>query len=57
MIPNELVKNYKKADIAYIDPPYNSRQYEDAYHLLENVAEWKKPKGIWYLQKKWIEVI
>jgi len=28
----------------YIDPPYNSRQYCDAYHLLENVAGWKKPK-------------
>ena len=34
---NELVKNIK-ADIVYIDPPYNSRQYSDAYHLLENVA-------------------
>lgn len=32
------------ADLVYIDPPYNSRQYCDAYHLLENVAEWKKPK-------------
>ena len=26
-----------------IDPPYNSRQYCDAYHLLENVARWEKP--------------
>lgn len=43
MDSNELVKKVK-ADIAYIDPPYNSRQYGDAYHLLENVAEWKKPK-------------
>lgn len=43
MNSNELVKKVK-ADIAYIDPPYNSRQYGDAYHLLENVAEWKKPK-------------
>lgn len=40
---NELAKKIK-ADIVYIDPPYNSRQYGDAYHLLENVAEWKKPK-------------
>lgn len=40
---NELVKKIK-ADIIYIDPPYNSRQYGDAYHLLENVAQWKKPK-------------
>ncbi|MBF0518145.1 MAG: DNA adenine methylase [Nitrospirae bacterium] len=30
-------------DVLYIDPPYNSRQYSDAYHLLENVAQWKKP--------------
>jgi adenine-specific DNA-methyltransferase len=38
---NDLVKNIS-ADVVYIDPPYNSRQYGDAYHLLENVAEWKK---------------
>lgn len=39
---NELVKNIE-ADLVYIDPPYNSRQYCDAYHLLENVALWEKP--------------
>ena len=39
---NILAKNVE-ADIAYIDPPYNSRQYCDAYHLLENVATWEKP--------------
>lgn len=33
-----------KADLVYIDPPYNSRQYCDAYHLLENIARWEKPK-------------
>lgn len=33
-----------KADLVYMDPPYNSRQYCDAYHLLENVACWKKPE-------------
>lgn len=38
---NELVKKIK-CDVVYIDPPYNSRQYSDAYHLLENVAMWKK---------------
>jgi adenine-specific DNA-methyltransferase len=31
-------------DLAYLDPPYNSRNYCDAYHLLENVARWEKPK-------------
>lgn len=39
---NELVRSIK-ADLVYIDPPYNSRQYCDAYHLLENVARWEKP--------------
>ena len=39
---NELVKRIE-ADLVYIDPPYNSRQYCDAYHLLENVARWEKP--------------
>lgn len=38
---NELVKDIT-ADLVYIDPPYNSRQYCDAYHLLENVARWEK---------------
>lgn len=32
-----------ECDLAYFDPPYNSRNYCDAYHLLENVAKWEKP--------------
>ncbi len=40
---NALIKKIS-CDVLYIDPPYNSRQYSDAYHLLENLAEWKKPK-------------
>ena len=39
---NELVKRIR-VDLIYIDPPYNSRQYSDTYHLLENVARWQKP--------------
>lgn len=42
MDANELVKEIY-ADLVYIDTPYNSRQYGDAYHLLENISEWKKP--------------
>ena len=44
---NQLVERIE-ADLVYIDPPYNSRQYCDAYHLLENVAKWEKPevKGV-----------
>lgn len=39
---NELVRHIQ-ADLIYLDPPYNSRQYSDTYHLLENVARWQKP--------------
>ena len=39
-----ILINDIEADLVYIDPPYNSRQYCDAYHLLENVAKWEKPK-------------
>ena len=40
---NDLSKRIK-CDIAYIDPPYNSRQYSRFYHVLENITEWKKPE-------------
>lgn len=39
---NELITKIK-CDILYLDPPYNSRQYSDTYHLLENLARWEKP--------------
>lgn len=44
---NILAKSIE-CDLAYLDPPYNSRQYCDAYHLLENIAKWEKPqvKGV-----------
>lgn len=47
---NELVKMIK-ADVVYIDPPYNSRQYSDAYHLLENIATWKKGEAFGVAKK------
>lgn len=31
------------ADVVYIDPPYNARQYVNFYHVLENLATWNKP--------------
>lgn len=31
-----------KADAVYCDLPYNSRQYIDSYHLLENLARWTR---------------
>ena len=43
MDANDLVRRIS-ADVLYLDPPYNSRQYCDTYHLLENTAVWKKPE-------------
>lgn len=31
------------ADVVYIDPPYNARQYVNFYHVLENLLTWNKP--------------
>lgn len=39
---NELVREVK-ADVAFIDPPYNSRQYSRFYHVLESITKWDKP--------------
>lgn len=40
---NDLI-NIVKGDIAYLDPPYNSRQYSRFYHIYENLIQWKKPE-------------
>lgn len=42
---NKLVRHIY-ADLVYIDTPYNSRQYVDTYHVLENIADWNKPEVI-----------
>lgn len=50
---NELVKIIS-ADIFYLDPPYNHRQYSTNYHLLETIAKNDKPsiKGKTGLRKQ-----
>lgn len=40
---NLLAPNVQ-ADIAFIDPPYNSRQYSRFYHVLETLVKWDKPE-------------
>lgn len=40
---NKLVRKIS-ADIAFIDPPYNSRQYSRFYHVLEGIVKWNKPR-------------
>ncbi|MCK4663326.1 MAG: DNA adenine methylase [Bacteroidales bacterium] len=39
-----LLSKKIKADIAYVDPPYNSRQYSRFYHIYETLIKWNKPK-------------
>ncbi len=38
-----LLSKKINADIVYLDPPYNARQYVNFYHVLENLARWNKP--------------
>jgi len=40
---NTLIRQIE-CDVLYLDPPYNSRQYSDSYHLLENIMRWEKPE-------------
>ena len=39
---NQLIKKLQ-ADILYLDPPYNQRQYSANYHLLETIAKYDNP--------------
>jgi len=39
----QLIKRIN-CDIAYVDPPYNTRQYIANYHLLETIAKYDNPK-------------
>ena len=47
---NILIRDIE-CDILYLDPPYNSRQYSDAYHLLENLTLWQTPKVLGVAKK------
>ena len=40
---NKLAKKLK-SDLVYIDPPYNSRQYNRFYHLYETLIKWDNPQ-------------
>lgn len=46
-----VLVNKISADVIYIDPPYNSRQYCDAYHFLENLAVNEKPDVVGVARK------
>jgi adenine-specific DNA-methyltransferase len=40
--------DHVEADVFYLDPPYNQRQYAPNYHLLETIAKYDNPiiKGV-----------
>lgn len=40
---NHLVRRIQ-ADVFYVDPPYNSRQYSRFYHVYETLVHWDKRK-------------
>ncbi len=39
-----ILAAYIYSDVAYLDPPNDSRQYSDIYHLPENIAMWAQPE-------------
>lgn len=43
VLSQELVAHRRYIDVAFIDPPYNSRQYSRFYHLLETLTKNDKP--------------
>ena len=44
-----------KADLAYLDPPYNQHKYLGNYHIWESLVCWDKP-GFYGIAKKRIDV-
>jgi len=50
-----LLRRYKKEDVLYIDPPYNTRQYPNNYHLYETFVLYDSPelKGMTKLRANW----
>lgn len=44
VLSQELAEDGRHIDIAFIDPPYNSRQYSRFYHLLETLTKNDKPQ-------------
>lgn len=42
-LARSLRDQHVKADIAYLDPPYNQHPYASNYHVLNSIALWDKP--------------
>ena len=52
---SNLLARSINADIVYIDPPYNSRQYSRFYHILETLTKWDSPELFGVAQKPFPE--
>ncbi len=48
---NALVRRVE-VDLLYLDPPYNSRQYSDTYHVLETILQNDKPPLVGVARKR-----
>lgn len=44
LFDNKYQKYMEKVDIIYLDPPYNWRQYDSNYHLLNTIAKFNEIK-------------
>lgn len=40
---HELSRAGKRFDVAFLDPPYNTRDYGTNYHVLDSLVTWEKP--------------
>lgn len=43
-IGDALQIDYPEADLAYLDPPYNERDYSTYYHIWDSIVRWDKPE-------------
>jgi len=48
---NELIREIE-SDVLYIDPPYNSRQYFNSYHVPENIIKWDNAELEWITKQR-----
>lgn len=48
----KLVDQVPKADLAYLDPPYNQHRYFTNYHIWETLVRWDAPKAYGVARKR-----
>ena len=48
----KLVDQVPKADLAYLDPPYNQHRYFTNYHIWETLVRWDSPKAYGVARKR-----